>query len=114
METVARFFQNGSSLDLIKVEELLLFRYSNMDYIMRLEVDEGVLLINKALEEQTKQRHWEMWLAKYTLMDSENHLSFEDFSDAMLGKNISRMSKEEALNKAMEIEKKAQKKRGGK
>ena len=89
-----------------------MFRYSNIDYIMNLGINEGVLLINKAIEEKRKRKHWEMWLARYPYMDKENYTSFEDFHDSLCGNNISTISKEEALRKAEEIEKKAREKGG--
>lgn len=106
------FFQNGSSLDLIEVEELLLFRYANMEYILNLEISEGILLINKAFEKREEQEAWDMWLTKYPNMDEETFIPFSEFCDIVTGRNIVTKPKEEILREAEEIERKSQAKRG--
>lgn len=106
------FFQNGSSLDLIEVEELLLFRYSNMEYILNLDIIEGILLINKAFEKREERKAWDMWLTLYPNMNEEKFMPFSEFHDLLTGKNLSTKSKEEIIAECEEIEIKAQKKRG--
>ena len=106
------FFQNGSSLDLIEVEELLLFRYSNMEYILNLDIIEGILLINKAFEKREERKAWDMWLTLYPNMDKETFMPFSEFHEMLTEKNISMKTKEEILSECEEIEIKAQKKRG--
>jgi hypothetical protein len=108
---VARFFQNGSSIDLIEVEELLL-RYPNYDYIMNLEINEGILIINKAIEKRTEDRHFSMWTSLLPFMTEDTYISFEDYRVKLTGGNISRISREEALAKAEEIEMKVKRKGG--
>jgi hypothetical protein len=83
-----------------------------MDYILNLEVNEGVLLINKALEERDKRSIWDMWIARYPWMDKESFMPFSEFLDLMIGKNITTKSKEQILAEAEEIEKKTRMKRG--
>lgn len=104
------FFQNGSSLDLIEVEELLLFRYSNINYILNLEINEGIELINKAIEKRQEEKYFTMWSTQLPFMNEENYISFEDYCDKLTGKNIVTKSKEEILKEAEEIEKKSKRK----
>jgi len=106
------FFYNGGSLNLIDVEELLLYRYKNIEYILELDFKEGILFINKAIEEKRKRKYWEMWLMKYALMDNETFVSFEEFYDTATGRNIDTTSKEDVLAMAAEIQRKAREKRG--
>ena len=104
MAAMERFFQNSSSFDLIEVEELLLHRYSNIDYIMGLEVNEGVLLINKAMEKRREEKHFRMWVAQLPFMDRKSYISFEDYQAQVTGANISTMPVEDALKMAAEIQ----------
>ena len=108
---MARFFQNSSSLDLIEVEELL-FRYPTYEHIINLEINEGILIINKAIEKRTEDRHFLMWSNLLPFMTEDSYISFEDYEDKLTGRNFSRISKEDALAKAEEIERKAVKKGG--
>lgn len=83
---------------------------------MNLGINEGILLINKALEKRTEEKHFKMWTAQLPLMAMQmlEYVSFDDYELQVTGKNISTMSREDALAKAEEIEKKAQEKRGEK
>lgn len=101
------FFQNSSSLDLIEVEELLLFRYTNIDYILNLDISEGIELINKAIEKRQEEKHFTMWTSQLPFMSTENYISFEDYCDKLTGKNIVTKSKEEILREVEEIEQKS-------
>ncbi len=97
---------------MIEIEELL-FRYPNYDRIMNLEINEGILFINKALDKRLEDRHFLMWVNQLPFMTEETRLSFEDYRDKLSGRNISNISKEDALAQADEIEKKVKRKGGG-
>jgi hypothetical protein len=108
---VESFFQNGSSLDLIEVEELLLFYYHDINYILNLNLEEGIFFINKAWEKNEERKAWDMWIARYVWMDKDNFIPFSEFYSIQTTPTINK-SKNEILSMADEIEKKAQKERG--
>ena len=58
---------------------MLLTRYANFDYILRLPFMVGLKFIRKAIDENTDKRIWQMWLAIYPHMTKENFISFEDY-----------------------------------
>ncbi|RED54798.1 hypothetical protein [Cohnella lupini] len=59
--------------------DLLLNRYSQIEYVLSADFEVGVGLINKAMEKADEKRKWEMWLAQYPQMTKESYISFEDF-----------------------------------
>lgn len=106
------FFKFSNSLDLIEVEELLLKRYSNIDYILNLNILEFLDIIKKAYEKETEQALWERWLVDYRHMTEETFISFIDYKERCLGQKIDTTSKEDLIRLAERIEKNSQKKRG--
>ncbi len=76
MET---FFQQSFTVDKVETEELLLKRYSNIDYILNLQFEEGYELISKAYEKDAEEKLWQQWLVDYRLMDQETFISFEEY-----------------------------------
>lgn len=83
MET---FFIQSFTVNKVETEELLLRRYSNIDYILNSTYDEGYDFISKAYEKESEDRLWEQWLVDYRLMDKETFIDFEEY------KNKSRVS----------------------
>lgn len=81
-----RFFIKSFTVDKVETEELLLKRYSNIEYILNLYFEEGYELISKAYEKESEDRLWEQWLVDYRLMDKETFIDFEEY------KNKSRVS----------------------
>lgn len=110
------FFKISNSIDLIEVEELLLSRYSNVDYILKLEFYEGYEVIKKAYEKERESNLWSRWLVDYNRMNKDNFISFEDYKNKLIIKNYGQdkqISKEDLLREAEEIERKiTEKKRG--
>jgi hypothetical protein len=109
---VESFFQICGSFDAIEIKELLLYRYHNIEYILNLDLAEGIEFIEKAKEEKDLQKFWQMYLVKFQWMGPDDYIPFDDYLSQIKGKNISTVSKEEALAKAEEIEAKARAKRG--
>lgn len=58
---------------------MLLRRYSQIDYILNMDIEAGIEQINKVYEMETKQQSWDMYLARYASMTQENYVSFDDF-----------------------------------
>lgn len=103
-----RFFKISNSIDIIHIQELLLRRYSNLDYILNLEFVEGCELIKKAIETDIEDKVWDRWLVDYRKMDKDNFTNFEDYKNKMLGINeCVEISKEELLKESECIEKKS-------
>lgn len=102
---MAKFFKVSSSIDLIETEELLLRKY-NIDYILRLDFEEGFDFIKKAFEKDRDERLWEIWLINYKSMNKDTFINFEDFKKKVIGVNVIQdtTSKEELLEMAKEIE----------
>ena len=111
-----KFFEASSQIEIIDTQELLLRRYSNIEYILDLEITEGIEFINKAYEKEIEDKVWEKWLIDYRYMSKDNFISFEEYKKYFISKNInveSTLSKEEILKEVEEIERKiALKKRG--
>ena len=55
-------------------------RYSDINFILNLEIDDGIELIIKAYEEKEKDKAWNMWLVEYNLM-AMGMKEFKPFSD---------------------------------
>lgn len=68
--------------------DLLLSRYSNIDYVMNMDMIDGVDLINKAMEEKEEQRIWSVWLARLSNMDKKNYVSFEQYKRKIMNPKI--------------------------
>ncbi|MCD2345820.1 hypothetical protein [Clostridium guangxiense] len=64
----------------------MLSQYSNIDFIMHLDIDEGFEMLKKANEKQNDSILWDMWLVKYPWMDKDNFVSFNDFKNNILKK----------------------------
>ena len=73
---MGKFFKISSSLDLIEVEELLLSRYSNFNYVLMLDFEEGYELIQKAYEKDLEKMLWDRWLVDYRSMTKDNFVNF--------------------------------------
>lgn len=74
--------------------DLLLSRYANIDYVMNLEIDDFVGIIKCAMEKESDERLYQMWLAIYPNMDKDTFISFNEFKDKALGKK----TKEEQMD----------------
>lgn len=110
------FFKISNSIDLVEVEELLLSRYSNLDYILNLGFYEGYEIILKAYKKELEDKAWDRWLVDYRNMNKDNFISFEEYKDKLFTTNIVQdkyLTKEELLKEAAEIERKITSKKRG-
>ncbi|EDT16295.1 hypothetical protein [Clostridium perfringens] len=111
-----KFFETSIQIEIVEIQELLLRRYSNIEYILDLEIIEGIEFINKAYEKEIEDKVWEKWLIDYRYMSKDNFISFEEYKEHIISKNInveSTLSKEEILKEVEEIERKISLKKGG-
>lgn len=69
--------------------------------MFRLPVKRAVKLINKAKEEETKARLFQMWLMRFTLMDKENFISFEEFYENATVPQIDTRPKDEIMSELL-------------
>ncbi len=110
------FFKISNSIDLVEVEELLLSRYSNLDYILNLGFYEGYELIVKAYQKELESKAWDRWLVDYRGMNKDTFVSFEEYKTRLFTMNIvqeKQLTKEELLKEAAEIERKITNKKRG-
>ncbi|MDG6888209.1 hypothetical protein ACV3SO_01340 [Clostridium perfringens] len=111
-----KFFETSSQIEIVEIQELLLRRYSNIEYILDLEIIEGIEFINKVYEKEIEDKVWEKWLIDYRYMSKDNFISFEEYRKQFVFGNTrveSRLSKEEILKEAENIERKISLKKGG-
>lgn len=103
------FFQAGSFLDEIEVKELLLHRYSNIEYILSMDLYEGILFYNKAKEKDTEDKLFSMWVQLYPRMNKDSFVSWGDYYTQCTKKSITNKSNEDILKESEEILKHSQK-----
>lgn len=68
---------------------------------------EGVEIISEAMNQEQKQKLWDIYLTKYPYMSPDNFVEFEDFCQMSIGEtakqNISNKSKDEILDEVEDI-----------
>ena len=101
-----RFFIKSCSIEEITdVEELLLKRYSNFDYILNLKYKDGFEFIVKAFEKENEDKLFKQWLVDYSRMNEDNFMSFEDYKKRSTKTKPpeEKLSKEQIEEKVKEI-----------
>lgn len=78
--------------------DLLLSRYSDIDFIMNLDMESGFKLITKGFEEQSNDRLYQRWIYHY-----EKEISFDEFKNE-LEKSIKNKSNRKIDNTRTEKE----------
>lgn len=58
---------------------MLLHRYNNIDYILNMNVDDGIEFIIVAYKKEAEEFLYKQWLVNYANMDKSNFTSFEDY-----------------------------------
>lgn len=94
------FFQKSLSIDEIAVEELLLRRYSNIEYLLKKDYEYGFEFVKKAFEKERDDYLWQQWLVDYKRMNKDNFISFGEYKE-----EFTKVNKEEDITKE-EIEEK--------
>lgn len=54
---------------------------SNFDYVMEMELSEGLHMIAKAYEKRTDNRLYSLWITLYPHFTEENFLNFSQFKE---------------------------------
>lgn len=71
----------------------MLHRYTNIEYILQLDLNTGLDLIKKAQEMERDDRLHRQWTAQLPIMAyTGNSVSFADYKDRVTGANIDRRS----------------------
>jgi hypothetical protein len=85
---------------------LLLQRYSNIDYILHLPLKRGIALLKKAMEKDTKEYAFRIYLAGYPNMTKDNFKTFNEFWEDIKPQNIvlDKRSEDEIMQEIIEIE----------
>ena len=79
-----------------------------MNYILKMPFYKAIKLINKAREENQRDKLFLLYTAVYPNMDEKTYLSFEDYLEKLTGSNTSydMRSKDEIMKEMNEIEQK--------
>lgn len=81
MET---FFISSLEVDEIEVQEFLLRKYSNIEYILNFDFKQGFEFIKKAFEVEVEEKLWQRWLIDSILMNEENFKNFEEYKSMFI------------------------------
>ena len=90
------------------MEDLLLKRYGNIDYVLHLPLRRGLKLLVKAQEEDTKEYAFRIYLAKYPNMDKSNFRTFNEFWEEIKPQNVVQdtRSKDDIMQELLAVEQK--------
>lgn len=67
----------------------MLRRYHNIEFVLQLNLETGIALIEKALEKERDERLHRQWTAQLPVMAFTGEvMSFADYKDMATGKNI--------------------------
>lgn len=94
------FIQSCSIDEITDIEELLLRKYSNIDYILGMNYLDGFTFIRKAFEKERDEHLWQRWLVDYRRMSKDNFISFGEYRES-----ATKVNEEENITKK-EIEEK--------
>ena len=67
-----KFFRICEAFDYEEIIDLLLHRYGNLEYIMRLDFEDAARIIDKAKEKEKEQRYFMQWVVQLPNMTKEN------------------------------------------
>lgn len=96
LEDARKFYQTSESIGINDLLDLLLKRYSNIEYVMSMEASEGFALIMCAFENNQKEQMFQKWLHD----DARYEKSFEEYySMAKPYRKSTDAEKDEIINK---------------
>lgn len=68
---------------------MLLNRYHDIDFVFRLDIEDGIALINKAIEREQDERLFRQWVVQLPVMAfTGESMSFADYKAYVTGANI--------------------------
>lgn len=68
--------------------DVLLHRYSNIDYILRMPFRAGASLLKRAKAQDKEDRLFMQWCAWLPYMNDDRPKTFEEYADLCTGRNI--------------------------
>ena len=83
--------------------DVLLHRYTSIDFVMNLPLEIGAELINKAIEKTEESLAWDMWLERYQHMDEKTFVPFSQFHKTATKTRISQKPTQDILADAGKI-----------
>lgn len=99
------FFRLCKEIDETELIDLLLHRYGNLEYIMQLDINTALHVIEKAKEKEKENRYFLQWVVQLPNMTQENYMSFEEYVDKVTGRNIDKRPVYECMQELEEIKK---------
>lgn len=102
---MGKFFEECCKSDPETTLDLLLHRYGNIEYIMRLDIGSALRMIDKAREKEKENRIFLQWAVQLPHMTKETFISFENYLDKVTGRNIDRRPVAECMQEIEEIKK---------
>ena len=86
---------------------MLLERYADTDCIFDLRWDDGIRLINKAIEKNQEKRDWNLYCTVYPSMDKKTFIPFNKFRGKKHAPVTAKkeLTKEQIIEQAEEIRK---------
>ena len=99
------FFRICSKIDEEEIIDLLLHRYGNFEYILHLDIDSALRIVDKAIEKEQENRFFVQWAVQLPHMSKETFVSFDAYVDKLTGRNIDKRSVEECLAEIEQIKK---------
>lgn len=100
-----KFFRLCKEIDETELIDLLLHRYGNLEYIMQLDIETALKVIEKAREKEKENRYFLQWVVQLPNMTDETFLSFNDYVNRVTGKNIDKRPVYECMKEIEEIKK---------
>lgn len=96
---MAEFFYVAKETTNAEVIEFLLRRYSNIDYILNMDVEMFLDFLKVAKEKETEERLHAQWVTMLPAMSKQElkYIPFSDYVDQCTGRNIDRRPAEEII-----------------
>ena len=88
-------------IDDVEIYDILLKRYSNIEFIYKLDAETGMALVVKAIEETRRDKAFELYKMIYPLMGEENFITFEEYYKK--AKQVDTRTLEEILEEVEEL-----------
>lgn len=82
------FFSISGKYSEEEILDCLLARYGQIDFIKDLEIDTFSNLIDMAFEKEERKKHYLAWCVQLPIMTDENYISFEEYLDKVMLRNV--------------------------
>lgn len=106
---MAGFFQVGISFSSVEqIEELILRRYHDINYILSMSPSRFLRFLHTAIEKEKEETYFSEWINLYPhmAMGLIKFISFNEYVDARTGRNIDMRPTEEIIAEIEELHRK--------